>query len=77
MGVDWKPKRNVLCKSCGDNWGIECEWKGMVTKALIHIRSFKIFRSDNMTGEALTPKKWKDVPFPVTEPTTEEIAAFT
>ena len=76
MGLDWEPKNSVLCKSCGDVWGIECEWRGMVTKALIQIRSFKLLRSDNLKGKALTPKKWKNVPFSVSEPTTDEIANF-
>ena len=73
MDKDWEPKNSVLCKGCGEIWGIECEWKGMITKALIQIKSFKILRRGNMEGRALTPKKWKDVPFSIREPIPEEM----
>ena len=71
---NWTPKNKVLCDGCGEEWGTECEWKGIVTVALLAVKNFVLIRK--APKKILKYKQWKDVPFTVGELNTEEMEAF-
>lgn len=77
IGSDYEPTNSVLCDSCGAPWGMECEWKGLATIALLQVKSFRFLKKKSMKGRAWTPKKWKQVPFRINEAKQEEILDYT
>ena len=70
------PKYSALCDKCGHEWGKEFEWMGVVTMVLLCIKGFVLVSKSNSPTKRRTPKKWKEVPFKVSEITNEEREAL-
>ncbi|XP_063041102.1 probable ATP-dependent RNA helicase DHX58 [Engraulis encrasicolus] len=60
---DWEPGRKIFCRRCKKDWGMEIKFKKVAILPCIAITSFSI----KTPQDTLTPKKWKNVPFPVEE----------
>ncbi|KAL2100809.1 hypothetical protein ACEWY4_002570 [Coilia grayii] len=61
---DWEPGRKISCAICRKDWGMEIKFKKAAILPCISISSFS-FKTPQDTLKS--PKKWKDVPFPVEE----------
>jgi len=66
----------VLCDGCGEQWSTECEWKGVVTVALLGVKGFVLIQKVNSQKKIRVPKKWKNVPFVVAELNPGEMEAL-
>ncbi|XP_028675736.1 probable ATP-dependent RNA helicase DHX58 [Erpetoichthys calabaricus] len=59
---DWEPGCSISCSNCGQDWGYQVIYKA-VTLPMLSIKNFGI---ETPSGNR-SPKKWKDVTFPMEE----------